>query len=184
MTEAEHADTRLEWFLKSIVENTPAFRAFVRKRLGDEAIAEDVLQQCLVRAVANQHTLENQESIIPWFYRILRNAITDYYRSRAVQKSRHQSFEKEAQVLNPQEVPSLDEVKATVCGCLERVVQSLRPSYRELIQRIDLGEETTAAVAQDLGISSTNATVRLHRARQALRGSLEQTVECARNMDV
>lgn len=104
MTEAEHADTRLEWFVKSIVDNTPAFRAFVRKRLGDETVAEDVLQQCLVRAVPNQHSLEHQESVIPWFYRILRNAITDYYRSRAVRESRHQLFEKEAQVLHPQEV--------------------------------------------------------------------------------
>lgn len=158
-----------------IVEDEAAFRGFLRKRLGDEAIVEDLFQECLLRAVQHQHSLKNQEIVVAWFYRILRNTVIDYYRSKSAQQSRHETFETESKVLGEHEVPSLDEVKATVCACLEPVLNSLRPGYAELLRRIDLGGESTGAVAKDLQISSNNLTVRLHRARQALRGSLEES---------
>ncbi|HKU52038.1 MAG TPA: sigma factor-like helix-turn-helix DNA-binding protein, partial [Nitrospira sp.] len=83
--------------------------------------------------------------------------------------------QKEVEVLQEQEVPSLDAVKATICACLDEVVRTLRPGYGELIRRIDIGGESTAEVAKALRISTGNATVRLHRARQALRNSLEES---------
>ena len=157
-----------------LVENEPAFRAFLRKRISDETVVEDVFQQCLLRAVERHHSVNNQESVVAWFYRILRNAVIDYYRSRAAQESRQAAFEKEAEVLHEREAPPPDDVKAVICACLEGIVNTLRPGYRELIRRIDLGGESTADVAKALQISSGNATVRLHRARQALRNGLEK----------
>jgi RNA polymerase sigma-70 factor (ECF subfamily) len=176
----EHEKTRstagmLHDVVHRLVENETAFRAFLRKRLGDETIIEDVFQQCLLRAVEHQHSLKSQDSVVPWFFQILRNAVIDYYRSKAAHAARHEAFEKEAQVLNQQEVPSLDEVRPTVCACLEPLLNGLRPSYAELLRRVDLAGESPAAVAKDLQISPNNLTVRLHRARQALRNSLEQS---------
>jgi RNA polymerase sigma-70 factor (ECF subfamily) len=170
----EHSPPVLHDVVHRIVEHEPAFHAFLRKRLGDERIVEDIFQQSLLRAVERQHSIKNEESAVAWFYQILRNAIIDYYRSRAAQDSRHQDYVQEAKLVGQQEIPSLDEVKATLCACLEEVIGTLRPGYRELIRRIDLGGESTAEVAKALRISTNNATVRLHRARQALRESLEQ----------
>ena len=158
-----------------IIANESAFRAFLRKRLSNETIVEDVFQQCLLRAVERQHSLKQEDSVVAWFYQILRHAVIDYYRSKAGEESRHRAFEKEAEILLQQEVPSLDEVKTTICACLEEVVGRLRPGYSELIRRIDLNGESTAAVAKALRISTNNATVRLHRARQALRDRLEES---------
>ena len=45
----------------------------------------------------------------------------------------------------------------------------------EQLQRIDLEGESPAVVVQALQVTPNNLTVRLHRARQALRASLEQT---------
>lgn len=179
-TQDDHAKARstsgfVHDVVHRIVENEPAFRAFLRKRLGNETIVEDVFQQCLLRAVERQHSVKNKDSVVAWFYQILRNAIIDYYRSKAVEESRHQAFEKEAAVLQLQEIPSLDTVKTTICACLDELVGTLRPGYSDLIRRIDLRGESTAQVAKSLRISTNNATVRLHRARQALRESLEQT---------
>lgn len=157
-----------------LIENETAFRAFLRKRLSDETVVEDVFQQCLLRAVERHHSINNQESVVAWFYRILRNAVIDYYRSRAAQESRQELFEKEAEVLHEREAPPPDDVKAAICACLDGIVNTLRPGYRELIRRIDLGGESTADVAKALQISSGNVTVRLHRARQALRNGLEK----------
>ncbi|QPD02723.1 MAG: ECF family RNA polymerase sigma factor [Candidatus Nitrospira kreftii] len=161
--------------LARILENEPAFRAFLGRQLGDRTIADDVFQQCLVRAIEHQHTIKREESVVPWFYRVLRNAVIDYYRAKAAQRGQHDAFEKDAQVLQLQAVPSLDEIKGTICHCIEEVIAALRPNYAELIRRIDLHGEAPAMVAKALHISQNNATVRLHRARQALRMSLEAT---------
>ena len=168
-------DGVLQDVVHRIIGHEPAFRAFLRKRLGNETIVEDVFQQCLLRAVERQHSVKSQDSVVAWFYQILRNAVIDYYRSKSSEEARHQAFEKEAHAVQQQQVPSLDTVKATVCACLDEVVKTLRPSYGELIRRIDLGGESTAEVAKALRISTGNATVRLHRARQALRNSLEES---------
>ena len=178
MSESHDPDEHPEPLLNNIqriIQNEPAFRAFLQKRLGDETLAEDLYQQCLLRAVEHQHSIENQESVVPWFYRVLRNALIDYYRSRASHQERHKAFEQEAQVLQEQDVPSLDDVKGTICHCMDSVLETLRPNYADLIRRIDLSGEQPAAVAKDLAITPNNATVRLHRARQALRASLEAT---------
>jgi RNA polymerase sigma factor (sigma-70 family) len=164
----------LQGLVHRLVENETAFRAFLRKRVSDEAVVEDLFQQSLLRAVEHHHSVNNKESVVAWFYRILRNAVIDYYRSRVAQDSRQQIFEKEAEVLGARESPPPDEVKAAICVCLDDVVDTLRPGYGELIRRIDLGGESTADVAKALHITSGNATVRLHRARQALREGLEK----------
>jgi RNA polymerase sigma-70 factor (ECF subfamily) len=77
-----------------IIENESAFRAFLRKRLNNETIIEDVFQQGLLRAVERQHSLKNEDSVVAWFYQILRNAVIDYYRSKASEETRHRAFEK------------------------------------------------------------------------------------------
>lgn len=160
--------------VQRLVEHETAFRAFLRKRLPDEAVVEDLLQQCLLRAVERHHSVNNQESVVAWFYRILRNAVVDYYRSRAAQASRQQAFEKDLEMFQEREAPSPDEVKATICACLDGVVKTLRPGYGDVIRRIDLGGESIAEVAKTLQISPGNTAVRLHRARQALREQLEK----------
>jgi RNA polymerase sigma-70 factor (ECF subfamily) len=50
----------------------------------------------------------------------------------------------------------------------------MRPAYAHLIGRIDLRGELPADVAKEMKLTTNNLTVRLHRARQALRASLEQ----------
>ena len=71
-----------------LLEQESAFRAFLRKRLSDDAVTEDLLQQSLMKAVERGHELKKSDSAVSWFYRILRNAVTDYYRSHAARPSK------------------------------------------------------------------------------------------------
>ncbi|BCA53038.1 Sigma subunit DNA-directed RNA polymerase [Nitrospira sp. KM1] len=159
--------------LSRILEHEAAFRGFLKKRLSDETIAEDLFQQSLLRAVEHEHSVRSRESVVAWFYRILRNAVIDYYRSRSAEESRRHIYEKDSRVVDAQEVPSLGEIKGTICSCIDGVLSQLQPNYAEMIRRIDLRDEPIAAVAKNLHISPANATVRLHRARRAFRSSLE-----------
>lgn len=165
----------LDELMQRLLAEQSAFRAFLRKRLSDDALIEDLLQQSLVKAVERGHELNNHDSAVSWFYRILRNAVVDYYRSHAADRRKLDGFHDELVTSGEDKMPGLDEARPTLCACLAPLVGQLRPVYADLIRRVDLEGESPEAVAKDLNVTSNNLTVRLHRARQALRVTLEKT---------
>ncbi len=163
----------LDDVIRQLVGNEAAFRAFMRRRMDDEALAEDLLQQSLVRAVEHHHSLKQQDSVVPWFYRILRHAIIDAYRKRASESRKEEAFLKQLTASGEAEEAPPGAVKPTVCACLHALLPAIRPAYADLLRRIDLEGESPESVARELKLTRNNLTVRLHRARQALRDSLE-----------
>jgi RNA polymerase sigma-70 factor (ECF subfamily) len=159
--------------LDQLMLTQEAFKDFIRRRVPTEDIAEDVLQHSLIKAMEQVHTVRNEESLVPWFYRLLRHAIIDYYRSHATEQKKHERFLKELTATEADREPSFAEIPPEVCACLTRLLPGLRPAYAEVLRRMDLQGESIQAVAQDLNIATNNLTVRLHRARQAMRTSLE-----------
>lgn len=158
-----------------LMEQESAFRAFLRKRLSNDALVEDLLQQSLLKAVERHHDLQKSDSAVSWFYRILRNTVTDYYRSHAADNRKVEGLLQEMVVAGEDKTPGLDEVRPTICACLGPLLTEMRPNYADLIRRIDLEGESLASVAKDLNLTANNLTVRLHRARQVLRATLEQS---------
>ena len=168
-------EPHLNDMIQQLLGHESAFRVFLRRRVGDETLAEDLLQQSIVRAVQSHHSVRNDESVVAWFYTIIRHTLIDYYRSKGADARRNEAFLQELTLSGDDTEPPLDEVKATVCTCLHRLLPMLRSNYAELIRRIDLENDSPKRVAEELKISQSNLTVRLHRARQALRASLEQS---------
>ena len=179
MTKPKHKQTGSSSIANSVIqrlaENRSLFEIFLHRRVQDDFTVQDLLQQSFVKAIQQQHSLTNEESVVPWFYRILRNTVIDYYRSHASENTHRNDFLKQSRVLDDDQVPSLDEIKPIICTCLDGVLSALRPGYADLIRRVDLSGESLTEVALNLQITPNNATVRLHRARQALRTSLENS---------
>ncbi len=171
---ADETGLLLDDLIATLVKERHSFQAFLRRRVSDEAAAEDLLQQAFVKAVQHHRTLRRQETALAWFYRILRHALIDYYRAEAADTRRREDFGRDLRLTEVDHVPSPDELRAAVCSCMERLLPRLNPGYAELLRRIDLGNEPIQSVASKLGITANNATVRLHRARKALKTSLEQ----------
>src|SRR4051794_21508754 len=144
------------------------FLGYIQKRIGDPELAEDILQDSLLRAIRAAPELRDEERLVPWFYRVLQNAIVDTYRRRGV----GQAHVVHADVPEGAAEPEDD---AELCTCFERLIPTLKPEYAELIRAVDLGNEPPTAAASRLGITSNNLKVRRHRARQALRQKLEET---------
>ncbi|CAE6771469.1 ECF subfamily RNA polymerase sigma factor [Nitrospira defluvii] len=168
-------EPHLNDMIQRLLGHESAFRVFLRRCVGDETLAEDLLQQSIVRAVQRHHSVRNDDSVVAWFYTIIRHTLIDYYRSKGADARRNEAFLQELTLSGDDTEPPLDEVKATVCTCLHRLLPMLRSNYAELIRRIDLENDSPKRVAEELKISQSNLTVRLHRARQALRASLEQS---------
>lgn len=162
--------------IKVYLDNLAAFKAFLRRRLPSDEAAEDLLQQSLLKAIRKPDSMADKENATAWFYRILRNSLTDFYRARAAEGRKEEGLLNElmASGADREEAPDA-ELMQEACACINRLLPALKPEYAEMVQRIDLGGEEPAAVAESAGITYNNLMVRLHRARRALRKSLEDS---------
>jgi RNA polymerase sigma-70 factor (ECF subfamily) len=156
--EAEELATQL-------VENHRQFLSFLERRLGDRALAEDILQDAFVKSIEKQDALRDQSSSVAWFYRMLRNAVTDHYRRSGVRNKALESLAREME--DVAEPPP--EIHDEICSCVLRLASTLKPEYAEAIRRVELDGGPTQTFAEEAGISANNAGVRVFRAREALR---------------
>ena len=154
------------------MDNHQRFLAFLERRVGSREAAEDILQDGLVRALERAGSLRAEESAVAWFYRLLRNALVEYYRRRSTEDR-----VLAAAAMEPHDTDTdVDvELRDTICACVRELVETLKPEYRDALRRVELEGERVDAFARDTGITATNASVRLHRAREALRRRLLET---------
>ena len=157
--------------VKTLVENHRRFLAFLERRVGSREIAEDILQDAFVRALAAAQQLREEDSAVAWVYRMLRNALVDHWRRRASEQravDRAATFADEA-------APAVDEeLMDTVCACIGDLVETLKPEYADAVRRVDLGNASVKTFAEDAGITANNASVRLFRGREALRRQVQR----------
>lgn len=66
----------------TLLENHRAFLRYLERRVGDRALAEDILQDAFAKVLARPDRAPDDEAIGPWFYRTLRNAAIDQFRRR------------------------------------------------------------------------------------------------------
>ena len=150
----------------AIIKNLQTFVAFARNRLGDHHLAEDVVQESLVKALTADRHPETDEETSAWFYRILRRSIIDVYRKQGARSRVLERFEKEF----PESPEEEDERE--LCKCFHRLMNLVPEQYRELLEEVDLKGKEPEAVAAKLGLTRNNLTVKLHRARKHLRKAL------------
>lgn len=152
-----------------LVSGRAKFLGYIRKRISDADLAEDTLQDCFLKAMRSAPQIRKDEKLVPWFYSILHNAITDAYRRRAAETNRTAKYAREIESsITPEDVNK-------ICECMNDLIPTLKAEYAEVIKAIELDGEEPGAVAKRLGISRANLKVRTYRARQALRKRLEET---------
>jgi RNA polymerase sigma factor (sigma-70 family) len=155
-----------------LLANHRRFLDFLTARVGRREDAEEILQDAFVRGVRKAGEVRDGESAVAWFYRLLRNAVTDHYRRKAAGRRAVETIARET----PEAAPGHDaDLERAVCACVNDLVPLLKPEYADLIRRVDLGGADVTSAAAALGITPGNARVRLHRARAALRVELERT---------
>jgi RNA polymerase sigma factor (sigma-70 family) len=152
----------------SILKNLQVFVAFARSRVGDPHLAEDIVQESIVKALAADRKPQTEEETTTWFYRILRRSIIDVYRKQGARSRAFERFEKEMP-----ETPSVEDERV-LCQCFRRLMPLVPEQYRELLEEVDLKGNELGDVAAKLGVTRNNLTVRLHRARKHLRNALSQ----------
>lgn len=163
--------------VRRLLESRGALLGYVKKKVADPDIAEDILQDSLVKAIRAAPTLRDDEKLLGWFYRILDNTVIDYHRRRQFEQRVFEpaSDEEEGGRVDPEEL-------ASVCACVRELIPTLNEDYAMLIEELELGDGDPEDVANRLGITRNNLKVKRHRARTQLRERLEQTCRaCAKH---
>jgi RNA polymerase sigma factor (sigma-70 family) len=151
--------------LATLLENHRAFLGYLERRVGDRALAEDILQGAFAKVVAHPEQAPADESVIPWFYRTLRNAAIDQCRRRGAAARAYEAFARE---LETHDTPT-DDMETEICACVSRLAATLKPEYAEALEAIEVAGTPVKAFAEQKGLSPNNAGVRVFRAREALK---------------
>jgi RNA polymerase sigma factor (sigma-70 family) len=156
----------------ALIESYDHLRNYLQKHFSAPVEAEEVLQAFVLRAIERSADIRDADSVRGWLSRVLATTIADFHRQTSKSKRREVPFS--AELNDRLAADQGTELDDAVCECLHMHLPLLKAEHAEVIRRIDLAGETREQVAAEMGLTMNNLTVRLHRARQALRKRLEK----------
>jgi RNA polymerase sigma-70 factor, ECF subfamily len=143
-------------------------RGFIRRRVGSDADADDLLQDVLAKLVERRTELRDggeasEERTAAWLYTVARRAIIDRYRAQAAAGRR-------GEPALPEELGEAAEADAAreLSQCLEPMLEALEAADRDLLRRVDMQGQSQAEIARELGLSVSTVKSRTQRARAKL----------------
>ena len=152
-----------------LVEGHREFLAFLERRVESRAAAEDILQSAFARGLERGAGVQD-EKVVAWFYRVLRNSVIDHYRQRSSAERAMEAWGREFTGVQEPDA----ELRQEICQCVSGLLATLKPEYRDALRIVDLEDGNLSDLARQSGITAENAAVRVHRARKALRRQVEQ----------
>ncbi len=159
-------------------------RAFVSKRVAGEADVEDILQEVFLRMHRRLDGLKDPRRLVPWVFRITRNAIVDHYRSPARRREAPAGLSSDLDAgypvpVLPATVDASDagRLRAELAECLRPMIGRLPADSREAVTLVELEGLTQQAAARRLGLSVSGMKSRVQRGRRKLKDMLEACCE-------
>lgn len=159
-------------------EHGDALYRFAMARLGDATLAEDMVQEALLGALRSQDSYEGRAEERTWLISILRRKIADCLRRRngMVKEQETPDFDETRQFTDLPDVwsdPELalesDAFRAQFRDCLGRLPDDFADAF--ILREVE--ELTYEEVCDMLGVTATNLSTRLYRARMQLRKCLQ-----------
>jgi RNA polymerase sigma-70 factor (ECF subfamily) len=146
-------------------EQLPRIYNFLRYRLGNETLAQDLTSRTFEKAWCERHRYRRDiAKFSTWLLQIARNVVVDYYRTR----HEHAPLEAAAEV--PAEgTPEEEAVIRSNFARLSLLTQQLTDRERELLALKYGAGATNRAISEVTGLSESNVGTILHRAIQILR---------------
>jgi RNA polymerase sigma-70 factor (ECF subfamily) len=145
--------------LKAMV---PAIRALVCRKIGDEVLVEDVIQDTLLAIHRVRHTYDPQRPILPWVAAIASARTIDALRQHG---RRQEVQDDEALQQRPAESAEVSAETDILSGYLD----TLPLRQREIVESVHLREQSLAQAAAETNQSLSAVKSLLHRAMVNLR---------------
>ena len=190
-------ETEVELARKLIAGEPEAFDRFVehfRTKIfhyswlmcGQREDAEEVAQETLLKVFENFEDLREPERVRPWVFRIAKNACLMKRRKSVFAPSQelslddfipamdHEGSHAKLQIADWSRLPDRQVLQSELKQVLDRAIGALPVNYRSVILLRDVEELSTAETAQILDLTEDVVKTRLHRARLAVRQTLDE----------
>lgn len=145
--------------------------AFLRKHTGDAQVAEDLLHDVVLKALAaGQAPEEAPRNLTGWLYAVARNAAMDHHRRT------RPTEELPDDLVAPVDGDD-DAAVVELANCLRPVAEQLPETYRETLIAAEFEGHSLGEIAKAQGVSLSAVKTRASRGRRLLQ---QQLVECCR----
>lgn len=151
---------------KAWQDHEAELRIFLQSRLNDTHLAEDLLQDVFIKALAEGNQFCELENARAWLFRVAKNQMIDFQRTQ----KEHDDVPEQVTEVNPESAPV-----ANLSTCLPVALKKMNAEDQEIIQRCDLEGMNQADYAKLKDLSLTGAKSRIQRARKRLKGGLKNT---------
>ena len=138
-------------------------KTFIFNKTRNSSDTDDILQEVFVKIIRNMDKINKAENLRNYLYRIVRNAINDYFRNRksiiASATINETITEEETQSLNA----------AIAECCIRPFIKKLPKNYREALLITEFQDISQKDLAERLNISYSGAKSRVQRGKEKLR---------------
>src|SRR5215472_18006852 len=165
----------------AVKEQGARLRNFIRKRVADEADAEDILQDVFYEFVQAYRLMKPIEQAGAWLFRVARNRIIDLYRKRKNDPLREppavdvtgESPELEDMLPSPDAGPEAAFARSVLLAELDDALDELPEEQREIFIAHELEGRSFKELAAETGVSVNTLLSRKHYAVLHLRRRLQ-----------
>jgi len=164
-----------------VEENASAIYRLALRLMGNEADAEDVLQETFLSAFKSINRFEGRSSLSTWLYRIASNAaLMRLRRNEPEQVSVDEPVERDDGEMMPRQffdfccLPEDDLLREEAREQMKQAIEELPPTLRSVFVLRDIEGLSTTETAEALDLSESAVKSRLMRARLKLREQLSR----------
>jgi RNA polymerase sigma-70 factor (ECF subfamily) len=153
---------------------------YLKRYVGDRAVAEDLLQETLLRINKGLPAFAGRSSVKTWTFAIASRVAADYLRQpernvRIVELTEAEESSDVARTIDERLI--VDEMNT----CVRQVIANLPDSYRTSLILHELEGLSVAEIAEICECSVATTKIRIHRARLRLKKALEAQCEFYRD---
>jgi RNA polymerase sigma-70 factor (ECF subfamily) len=161
---------------------SPSLSRFLQRYVGDKTVADDLLQETLIRISRGLPEFAGRASVKTWAFAIATRVAADYYRSPE-HRLRIVEIDEAAEVADPGRMASDQLIVDEMNACIRQVIASLPEDYRAALVLHDLEGMTAQEIAEVCGASLATVKIRIHRARARLKEAFKNQCNFYRDED-
>ncbi len=151
-----------------LLDEIPRLRRYARALLRDPVAADDLVQDCLERALSRWHQWQSGSNLRAWLFRIMHS---QFINQRRQESRRLDRDELDASAESNHAAPASQEIGFEFRD-MQRALERLSPDHREVVLLIALENLSYREVADILDVPVGTVMSRLSRGRENLRKHL------------
>ncbi len=155
---------------------------YLARYTGDRDLAEDLLQETLIRIDRGLPGFEERAELKTWAFSIATRVAADHFR-RPANRVHIVDIAESPDLQDPDRSVEQQLVIDEMNHCVRRVIDSLPEDYRAALVLHDLEGLSAGQTAEICGCTLATAKIRIHRARLRLEEALRQECEFYRDGD-